>query len=103
MVGMKSEQPESLLAHYATQDDLQELRVDVQALRGDIQLLFAELRSLRAEILLQFQLMRSEMDTKLHEQARNFERAMHAQTWKMVGLVLTVNVATVTAVYYIAN
>lgn len=107
---MKSDQPGSLSAHYATKDELQAVRADVHSLQSDIQLIFAELRTFRAEMLVQFQLVRTELETQkkelqgqMYEHAREFERSMHAQTCKMIGLVLTVNIATVTAVYYIAN
>ena len=110
MSSMENDKPDTLLSHYATKGDLQGVRVELQALRGDIQLLFAEMRAFRAEMQFQFQaqnqameLLRADVERKIHEHGENMERSMHAQTWKMIGLVVAMNAASITVMYYIAG
>ena len=82
----------AVLLHYATKVDLQGVRVELQSVKGEISNLRLEMKAFEAN-------MRGEM----HQLRADLFTALIAQTWKMVGLVLSVNIATVTAVYYIAN
>ena len=99
-----------VLSHYATKEDLQGVRIEVQAVLGEVRTLRsemrAEMRALHAEMLALHAKAMEEIHKlrgEMNEMRIDIERAMHAQTWKMVGLVLSVNIATVTAVYYIAS
>ncbi|MFD2367276.1 hypothetical protein [Pseudoduganella sp. GCM10020061] len=93
------ETDKDILVHYATKEDLQGVRVEMQALRVEVQEVRGQVAALRMEMLA----IEARLRADLHKLSADLFSALHAQTWRMVGLVLTVNIATVTAVYYIAH
>ena len=81
-----------VLSHYATQVDLQGVRVELRDVKGEVKALRIAIQAFEASLRAEMQKLRAELFA-----------AMFAQTWKMVGLMVTMNIATVTAVYHIAN
>lgn len=82
----------AVLSHYATKEDLQGVRVELHEVKGEVKALRIGIQAFEASIRAEMQKLRAELFA-----------ALIAQTWKMVGLMVTMNIATVTAVYYIAN
>ena len=70
-----------VLVHYATKEDLQLVRVEMAGLRTDLQ-------KLRGDMI---------------QMGRDLERMIHGLAWKMIGLVVAGNAATITAVHYMLN
>ena len=85
-----------VLVHYATKEDL-------QVVLGEVKTLRAEMRAMRAELMAEMRTLRAEFMTDMNSLRADLFQALIAQTWKMVALVVTVNISTVTAVYYIAQ
>lgn len=110
---METDKPE-VLSHYATKEDLQLVRVEIHTVVGELKALreemyrlhaqaMAEVHALHDKAMAEIRLLRSDMQGEFNSLRSDVFRALNAQTWKMIGFVLTVNIATVTAVYYIAN